>query len=223
MARSKDEQEIRRRRKVVRYSLDGVLTSGEMEAALGLWEREFRDQPAFVVSSFVQRLAGQLALGDRLREVKSRLLGNMLLSEEELVPAQPVPSAPVVQPNVVVAGSVLDVVFNGILMHATELIANRNAYTLRELRAFLLESGGGLRISDSGRECLLDWAHSTERMRAPMAPGCSEDEMKKILHILYVWACEEIGPSAADRILSSAMREAEQLPEAAKFPPRHFF
>ena len=41
-----------------------------------------------------------------------------------------------------------------------------------------------------------------------------------LTHLLYVAACEALGPVAADRLMSQAVRSAETLPEAATFPPQ---
>ena len=50
-------------------------------------------------------------------------------------------------------------------------------------------------------------------------PGTTE-HYRVIVHVVYVWLCNRLGPVDADRMLSAAVRTAETLPDAVNHPPR---
>ena len=47
-----------------------------------------------------------------------------------------------------------------------------------------------------------------------------ESARRELVHHYYLALCEVLGPVQADRLLSDAVRAAEQQPAAASFPPR---
>ncbi|MBD3669459.1 MAG: hypothetical protein HUJ29_01705 [Gammaproteobacteria bacterium] len=45
-------------------------------------------------------------------------------------------------------------------------------------------------------------------------------QMSRVLHLLYIAACEFFGPTVADKCLSQAVNAVERIPEARQFAPK---
>jgi|GEM_PF-6065881 len=85
------------------------------------------------------------------------------------------------------------------------------------LRAFVQAAIPKVGLSTSARDEMVRWCGN---LRHVVGPGLTADEMHKILHQMYLWTLDAIGPVDADRLFGRAIRESERLPEAALFPPR---
>ncbi|NOX43777.1 MAG: hypothetical protein GXP19_08625 [Gammaproteobacteria bacterium] len=48
-----------------------------------------------------------------------------------------------------------------------------------------------------------------------------ESAMAKIIHEIYLWSCTYLGPTQADKLFSSVVKETESLQEADSFSPRN--
>jgi hypothetical protein len=58
--------------------------------------------------------------------------------------------------------------------------------------------------------------------KAMTLDGLTVEQMKQILHLVYVQLCKHLGPVTTDEVLGEAIRFAEKFPEAASCPPRSF-
>lgn len=56
-----------------------------------------------------------------------------------------------------------------------------------------------------------------------LAANLSLPQMRGIINILYLCACQIVGPLEADRLIAAAIAQAEGLPEAEEFDPRQLF
>ncbi|MDX2008165.1 MAG: hypothetical protein SFU83_23220 [Meiothermus sp.] len=56
-----------------------------------------------------------------------------------------------------------------------------------------------------------------------LAANLSLPQMRGIINILYLCACQIVGPLEADRLVAAAISQAEGLPEAEEFDPRQLF
>ncbi|GEM_PF-2719072 len=57
---------------------------------------------------------------------------------------------------------------------------------------------------------------------AANAPVCGLEQQRAIMHGLYVQACEDVGPVAADNALAHALRQVRADPRAAREPPERW-
>jgi len=62
------------------------------------------------------------------------------------------------------------------------------------------------------------WLESVGRQ--PVTDALARPELANLVHGLYVWTAEHVGPVKADRIFGAAIEETERLPEAERFDPR---
>lgn len=51
----------------------------------------------------------------------------------------------------------------------------------------------------------------------------SKVSMIKIVHEIYLWACDYLGPIPADKLFAKVVKRTEELPQAARYSPRNFF
>lgn len=73
-------------------------------------------------------------------------------------------------------------------------------------------------LTDSGRHALEAWAAGNDD--DGYFRKLSAAEYPRVAHLMYVAACEAIGPVLADRVFSQAIGRAELMQEALEFSPR---
>jgi hypothetical protein len=56
-----------------------------------------------------------------------------------------------------------------------------------------------------------------------LAGNLNLPQMRGLINILYLCACQIVGPLEADRLIAAAIAQAEGLPEAEEFDPRQLF
>ena len=114
------------------------------------------------------------------------------------------------------------VVFNSLLGGIFQRVFQRDPANLEDLRQHLL---GELRDTNEIRlpttQQLQILLQDTSSMLAPnFTQKIAEDEMAEILHWVYLWSCDSLGPVSADRMISEAVSQTEALPQGRRFSPR---
>jgi hypothetical protein len=108
-------------------------------------------------------------------------------------------------------------VFAALLGAFLRLLAAQRGPAEAEVRAYLMEKLERFGLSGAGQRAMAEWL-AGHRSEPDVAVG--REAMRQMVNLGYVLACEYLGPVAADRLLSAAVKEAERLPEARAFPPR---
>jgi len=130
-------------------------------------------------------------------------------------PAQPRAMPAIATPKPALSG--WGVVFSKLVEQIdTQLIALSPANS-GKLRSFLRDAVPKVSLSSVAREEMLRWCGNPKHL---VGPGLTPDEMHKLLHQMYLWTLEAVGPVDADKLFGRAIRECERLPEATLFPPR---
>lgn len=211
-----DSRELRRRRRAIYTGLCTLLDEAAARQGLGLWEREFSDKPVYALHDFLARICQQAGLEARRGDLHRALVRALSLDEADLAP-DPGPSAPgtVPVPGVSAPPPGAMTVFESLYGTMMEGLIQRQVETGVRVRVMQRLVGLGLPAGLRGQ--VTDWI-SGEAAHLPQAVGL--EGLRGLLHLIYVAACEEMGPVSADRLLAEAVRVTEKLEEAELFSPR---
>lgn len=86
------------------------------------------------------------------------------------------------------------------------------------IRDMLSDAFKHTRLMEREQLRLLTWA-AEGASDALTLSGYPEEQLKQLIHALYLCACDALGPVAADRLLSQSINRAQALPAAMEFPP----
>ncbi len=215
-----------------------------ISVAFRLWQREFADQPHFVATRYVTRCAGLIGLTDSQRIALTRSIFESLGKPYDAMPRVPEElllasgdteddsglavrgaaragagaAAPAPAPQPQVASTAASVVFGAIcrtLLAPVRAQARSQADLLRQIIDDALTHA---RIPEAQRAGIASWsvAGATEE---GMAAKLSTPELRRIVHALYLAACDALGPVAADTLLAQSVSRAQGLSAAVEFPP----
>ncbi|MDX2004025.1 MAG: hypothetical protein SFU83_02005 [Meiothermus sp.] len=238
-------EQINHRRRVVYSSLLTVMSDAERAQALFVLLNSHLEAEEHFVASRVAELAsqsGRLSAEERMPFTRA-LMQNMRLGYEQLlrypdhlvqptlngqlVNAQPLAaSAPQPRtgntqthtpapgsPSIAEAVRPATAVFRRVLGGLLEPL--RSTAGLGEIMVEI-----ALQTEHRGlvRPILQPWSQAGLTVEA-MAGNLSQQQMHGIVNVLYLTACDLLGPVEADRLLSATVSEAKRLPEAREYPP----
>jgi hypothetical protein len=124
--------------------------------------------------------------------------------------AFPVDTAEALSAMVIVFGTVARVLLDAVQA------ATRNDRTM--LGQILSEAMAQTQLRQGLSARVATWADtdgSDDRLASNLGPV----DLRAIVHILYLSACDALGPVAADQLLSQAIQRAQSLPAAVEFSP----
>jgi hypothetical protein len=241
--KASSERKLNQRRRAVHGALRGLF--GERQSVIGvafrLWEREFANQPHFIVTRFVSRCADTIGMTDAERialtrrtfelmtkpyEALERYPEGLLTGSDEPAPAAPPPTT---QPTVMATGAPLSFVSAGPLPASAVVAGAVGRALLAPVRAQARSQAGMLAeiIGDAARHAKLP-QDLRDRLENWCSNGGADDAMlggldvvmlRQWVHVLYLAACDANGPVAADRLLAQSIARAASLPAAVEFAP----
>ncbi len=205
-----------------------VLGSQHVDTALRLWDRHFADGKPHALIEYVNQLAAALMLPTRQRHELRMALYRSLLSRgidptragSGTAPPRPAgDGAPVTRIDVATsAGNPAFRVFRQVALGMLQGV-RADALGAAQIFAAALDRHAGAHGLDTGaRNALARWVAG--EAADEFLQRLSVEAYSNLAHLLYVAACEALGPVAADRLLSQSVRRAEALPEAVAFPPQ---
>lgn len=109
-------------------------------------------------------------------------------------------------------------VFVTVLENVVEQLGHRGDGSERSLISSVLQSSDVQNLNSGVIDPLVQWAEDPQP--GYLATYGLTDDYRTIVHVVYVWLCQKLGPVQADRSLNAAIRAAEQLPEAVTHPPQ---
>lgn len=214
---SRDET-ITLRRRAIYQGLCSILSEKKALAAIKIWQAEFSDKPVYALQQYITRLGEEFELQISRNEIQRTLINALGLNPVEL-PADPLTNDDIEKPYLI-ASEVTAIVFSNLL---SSFLHNANIHDQNvalNIRHGVTEGITKLHIAAKKNEQLQSML--LEPSKDIILDGCTVDQMKKILHLVYVQLCKCLGPVATDEMLSEAIRLAEKLPEATSCPPRSF-
>ena len=222
--------DITRRRKALHIGLAGALDESQAQIGLRLWDQSFALQKPGAIIEFVAELSSQLSLAPKLRHEMRMGIYQALLKYD--AGREPIPEANDVRPVHTasqmaplpataiarVSGTPQYVVFCALLQSLMDGLRIVEAVAKHDLIQSLQKLSGRSGLDFGRHHALTQWAKEDAPLGAFAAE--SEEVLAQAVHALYIAFCEAVGPVATDQLLARAVRAAEALPEAARFPPR---
>ena len=207
------------RRSSVLDALTTLLSAYELALAMSIYDQEFAHQQFFLAAKYLERLSLSVGLGDRQRRVFASLntaLTHTAFVREPRAASLREPAGSTGQTTVQLLPALL--VFGALCERVSQRLlglypATRSGWPAA-LRAHIEE----MRVDEAVSEQLRHWADDPFERRLQV--NLNEQILSELVHVLYLWSCNEIGPVKTDQIFAHIIRELQQMPEAAQFSPR---
>lgn len=228
--------EASRRRRIVYHATAGRLAADEVAAAVKLCDREFQNTPVFSVRQFLSRFSqvvGEPANSGELFAAMNRL---RIINDLEAIgpdPVGPTVTATAERPDrreaapsraeraaAPKASSRIEGwadTFNALLSALLAELRRLSPTLPDDIRGAIVGATQGAGLNFDSATQLTAWASGESDV---FTDRTTPQEMHAILHALYMWTCEELGPVETDRLFGAVLREVSQHPGAAQFPPR---
>lgn len=223
---------VARNRRAIYTGLKPFFPEDELIAALSLWQTRYSDGPAYALHGFINDICTSEPLkqirNDLHRSLRQALFGpDEALENDPLLQIERWNSARGKAGTAAQADNVIQnkpplrpktQVFELLFEHFLALIEEEGHIGL-QIRGYIdshldrILSNGPVSVQVSG------WL----RGKQVHLDDCMElTEMRAILHMAYVLACEYVGPIETDKMLSAAVRYCESQDIARQFSPREF-
>lgn len=221
---------VARNRRAIHTGLKPFLPEDELIAALSLWQARYSDGPAYALHGFLNEICASEPLR-QLRNDMHRSLRQALFGPDEALENDPLlqierwnhthsKASPPAQAGGAIQskppGRPRTQIFALLFEHFLELIEQEQPISL-QVRAYIDSHLGKMLSNGPVSVQVSRWLRGKE---SRLDDGLELTEMRAILHMAYVLACEYVGPIAADKMLSAAVRHGESQDIARQFSPR---
>ncbi len=206
------------RRRAIFKGLCEIMPGSQAQKAVEIWQADFSDKPVYALQPFITRVSSDFGLDVPRNMVQRALINALSLNVAEL-PDDPLSDRIIKTPHLR-ASPETDIVFNTLLTELLSSTENQNVAVILNIRTSLTEQIKRMSIKRELQDSLIEYIHEPKSYKPPS--GLSVEQMKAILHFVYVDLCEFISPVLADEIMSESVKQAEQLPEASSCNPRDF-
>lgn len=191
-------------RQIVSSTLKDILSAAQLATVLEIFDQEFAHHNNFPITEFVARIDIAINLGERKNGVRVLLARNL-----DVVRAG-APGKSGDTPDAVV-------VFSALMNKVIDVLNLSDSLKAMALQGTVAKGLPAAKLDPGFKNELKNWCRGDAQA---FRVGSSEKEMASIVHGVYVWCCNSLGPVAADNLFARAIREAEAVPQAAQFSPR---
>ncbi len=217
-----DDNERSMRRRIVFHAMNGNATPKAIKYAICMLETEFADEEKLHYNELIRRMQVNLDSAEaNLGKVLGKIMSIRSLPAEQIGPdplgspdedehrGAKIPKATRTGPHHV---------FSSVIEMVVGYLQRRGDDSHLQLIDAILASHD---IQKSGPRIIRPFEHyrSTPQAGQLLING-TQDEYRLIVHRVYVWLCQKLGPVDADRTLNAAIRTADTLPEAVNHSPR---
>lgn len=206
------------RRRAIYHGLCALLPKKAALTAIKIWQAEFSDKPVYALQSYITRLGAEFKF-EASRNLIQRTLINALSLDASELPADPLSNEDIEKPYLIASGDAARV-FTQLLSNFLHIADIHDQTVVLNIRNGLSEGIKELDIPSSYFDHLISMLLEPEEKI--LLEGLTVEQMKAVLHLVYVQLCKYFGPVGTDRILSEAVTITETMPEAAVCPPRSF-
>ncbi|MEM9586840.1 MAG: hypothetical protein AAGA03_06130 [Planctomycetota bacterium] len=220
-----NEQERSLRRRIVFNAMNGNATPQAIHSAIQTLDSEFGDVENLRFNQLIQRLQSTLDSAEaNLGKVLGEIMSLRTLPAEEIGPDPLAGKQPATTPNQSASGQTagprtgLHAVFATLVETIASQLQHRGDDSHLKLANAITSAADVIALGDRVLGPLKQW------QKTPVAGGlqllATPDQYRVIVHVVYVWLCQKLGPVDADRLLAAGVRQAESLPDAVSNPPR---
>ncbi len=217
-----------KRRAIVYFTLKSFFPKEWCMQALWILEDKFPTSKPFSVLAFIDEIGTVINVGSS-RANLSGALTKLLYSSSTTTYSDPWeemqsfvrPSSLnenlTQQAELTDAMVVFNFMLNGLFLGIRNLEYNKEKSMCELLMRQIPTMGLGIENSTQ----LMAWCKNAPKQTIERIKP--ESAMTKVIHAIYLWSCEYLGPIQADKLFAYVVREAETLAEAKSFSPRSFF
>lgn len=223
-----NEEERSLRRRIVFNAMSGNATEQAIKTAITTLDSEFGNSESFRFNQLIHRLQSTLDSAEvNLGKVLGEIMNLRRKSPEEIGPdpgaGNAVSSVQTKKPLGSTARPAssrtgLHQVFATLIEAIVGQLRNRRDDSHNRLIAAIVDSPEIQKLKSSLADDFRAFGEFPEP--GQLVTKATETDYRVTVHVAYVWLCQKLGPVDADRLLNAAVRAADQLPEAAIFPPR---
>ncbi len=243
-----DSAEVIKRRRALLHGLRSLLTPQQAVGALCMWERDFAagESPFTGLLLYTKSVCDFFGKVGRRKELHSALLAALFLQEDKLPEdptaemrqvaahfwhaqtlaevAEPVTEivAPPAKVEIAAPEPVVVPALNTTLsLLLRSLLSELSTYqpeTCADCITFVCNVIGQLGLPVSMNLAIMNHLRSAEP--APLLGNIPGNKAANLVHLMYVWMAETLGPVLADRMLSVAVQTVERDPAASAYPVR---
>lgn len=232
------DKRIARNRRAIYTGLKPYLPADELIDAMILWQLRYSTGQAYALHSFLSDLGNnnnylKMIRSDLHRSLTAALFGpdealeddpmtqieRQISSRKDSSPASIMPKIPPsASKQEAPPASPMTLVFEAFLGRFLDSLDNEHDTGL-QVREYLVSHLDKIPLEGLTANNVADWLFGRQQR---LANGLSHPEMRALLHIAYVLACEYIGPVVTDKLLADAVRHGESLGLSRQFTPRSF-
>jgi hypothetical protein len=221
---------VTRNRRAIYTGLKPFLAEDELMAALSLWQARYSEGPAYALHGFVNEICASEPLrqmrNDVHRSLRQALFGpDEALDGDPLLQVErwhhgrdgmgaPALAMPALAGKASAKPSTL--IFESVFEDFLHLIEEKQPISL-QIRSYIDMHLGKVLSNGPVSVQVSRWLRGKQPR---LDNGLELAEMRTLLHMAYVLACEYIGPTAADHMLAQAVRHCERQELARQFSPR---
>lgn len=217
--------DITKNRNLITEAFESVLPQADVPRAVTAWAAEFENKPTLVPSIVAGHIAKALDIGHMEETIRTRLT-QIILREHGSIASGGNAAAKANKPVTLSSGPLAakgaagSVVFramiSGIVERLRDLLGPDAAGMESEWHKLLTKQ----RLTDGTRQSIERWCQAMSKgTDTPINGDITTEDMKTVIHGIYVWCCESLGPVEADRIFSDTVEATTILPEARGFAP----
>lgn len=237
-ANNNTSDSIAHRRRAIFMGLKQYLQGDDLLNAMCLWQQHYAHLPKFAITNFVWRITDQTSLSGNRAAVHLSLTSSLMLAADNLG-EDPLPQMrrylgerlSAAEADAILGGAATDAsdanetvnqtdsmrVFEQLLGHFLNRIAELDTYAVREVKSRLLQSLPEIVSDDDTLTALNSWLQGQSRHLQITLDG---GQLQPLLHVAYVAACDRLGPVQADQLLTEALGVAESSQAGRRFSPR---
>lgn len=221
---------VARNRRAIYTGLKPFFAEDELMAALSLWQARYSAGPAYALHGFVNEICASEALRQMRNDVHRSLRQALFGPDEALAhdPLLQVERWSSTQGSAIAFASTLQampgaisskprtLVFESVFEDFLHLIEEKQPISL-QIRNYIDMHLGKVLSNGPVSVKVSRWLRGKQ---AHLDDGLDVAEMRTILHMAYVLACEYLGPVSADSLLAQAVRHCEGQELSRQFSPR---
>jgi len=239
---------IRRRRLTVARLLRDIVIGDRYNDAMHVWRERFDPQPEPDLFDFISQINDMMVdpgmeveaietMYEEFESIEQKAIRDARQMREDLVGDAPGMSAPVSPSGNGHGGPAPDpvnprypqmkrrgsphpgyVVFNHLMQYAFRKIDTLYPQGAKTACAWVQTDRFQPGLSKAARAAEQGWLESAGEQQ--IFEGLNKPQLQHLVHSVYIWACENIGPVQADRIYAQGVEDCLTIKQAAEFDPR---
>lgn len=207
---------------LVTEALKPLMSEAQLGQALAAWKSAFADKSALIPSMVAAHVAKELGSVELEEAIRTRLTQG-LLAEHGMNPAKSSGVVARAQAPQVAAGENSgdgSVVFRAVLAGLASRLRALLGSNAEEIELEWCEAFGSAKLQKGTREIVERWCRTaTTAGDSPIGGNIPVEDMRTVVHSIYIWCCEALGPVETDRVFAETVEETSSLPVARRFAP----